>query len=282
MKSSRIEKLSAKIVGRIAAGEVVERPVNILKELIENSIDAETNHIHIQIENGGNDGISVQDNGVGIPSADLFRAFELHTTSKLTDQEISNVSTLGFRGEALASIAAISIVECKSRSKYEDKGREIKIVGGELEQDRQISMKPGTRISVSAIFHNVPARRKFLKKPNTERKRIEDLVMQFSISHPEIHFILEEKINSRVKKRVESPPRQSILSVIYDIFGYEIANGLLPVNGEINHWKITGFISKPILTRSDRSLQYICINGRNIRHAELQNAIESAYGSRTD
>ncbi|MHA2170888.1 MAG: DNA mismatch repair endonuclease MutL [Candidatus Kariarchaeaceae archaeon] len=279
MKSSKIEKLSAKIVGRIAAGEVVERPVNILKELIENSIDAETKHLLIRIENGGNDGIFIQDDGVGIPSDDLFRAFELHTTSKLTDQEISNVSTLGFRGEALASIAAISVVECKSRSKFEDEGREIKIVVGELERDRRISMKSGTSIAVSAIFHNVPARRKFLKKPSTERKRIEDLVMQFSISYPEIHFILEEKTNSRIKKRVESPPRQSILSVIYDILGYEIASGLLPVKGEINHWKISGFISKPLLIRSDRNLQYLCVNGRNVRHTELQNAIESAYGS---
>jgi DNA mismatch repair protein MutL len=253
--------------------------MNIVKELVENAIDANATRISVQIENGGLDRIIVQDDGEGMTSHDLRLAFEQHTTSKLLNDEITNVLTLGFRGEALASIAAVTRVESASRSSEEKQGNALIIEGGHLLSQNERSMKKGTRMEISAIFFNTPARRKFLKKPATERKRIIDLLIHFALSYPRVHFILEEKDKTQYKTRIESPMRKSSLAVIYDVLGHEIAGELVPVKGKTSNWKIDGYISKPNLTRKDRSLQYLSINGRTVRHAELQSAIESAYGS---
>lgn len=279
MTYGKIKKLPQSVIARIAAGEVVERPLNIVKELIENSIDAKSNKILVRIENGGLARILVQDDGIGISIEDLPLAFDLHTTSKLYDEQISNISTLGFRGEALASIATVARIESKSKTEDQNDGNSLIIEGGIIQDKKSISMNNGTSIEVSGIFFNTPVRRKFLKSPATERKRIIDLVTHFALFYPRLHFILEEIDNNRIKQRIESPSRQSLLAVIYDVLGHEVASELIKLKNKFGDWKISGYISKPNLTKSDRSSQYLCVNGRPIRHGTLQNIIESAYGS---
>ena len=274
-----INKLPQHIISRIAAGEVVERPTNIVKELIENAIDAEAMSITIQIKEGGLELVKVVDDGLGIPRDQLEKAFELHTTSKILDEDIQNVATLGFRGEALASIAAVSRVDC--RSKVEDmEAYRIIIEGGETQMIERCNSKDGTSISITGIFFNTPARRRFLKKAATERRRVTNLVSSYALMYPKIHITLEE-INEKgvALKRVESPHRQGILSSVFDVLGSDIAGNLVPVKGMVNSWKISGFVSKPILIRKDRKLQFICVNGRPVQHQEIQERIEKSYGS---
>ncbi|MFV2015173.1 MAG: DNA mismatch repair endonuclease MutL, partial [Candidatus Heimdallarchaeota archaeon] len=211
-----------------------------------------------------------------------MKAFELHTTSKLLDEQISTVETLGFRGEALASIAAVSRVECKSKIAEESILNAVTIEGGEIlsqASSPENSDKSWTSIKISGLFFNTPVRRKFLKKATTERKKILDLITHFALTYPRTHFILEEETKNRHKTRLESPSRKSLLAVIFDVLGSDIASDLIEINSQINEWQISGYISKPNLFRSDRSLQFLCINGRIIRHQELQKSIETAYGS---
>lgn len=279
---SEIIKLSTKIISQISAGEVVERPSNIVKELIENSLDAGSKKILIQIKNGGLDQVFVRDEGTGLDGEEIVKAFELHTTSKLLDEQISKVATLGFRGEALASIAAVSRVECKSKRKNRNVVNEVVIEGGEVLSSKTSSENNSnswTSIKVTGLFFNTPVRRKFLKKAITERKRIMDLVTHFALTYPEIHFVLEEDFQNKYKTRLESPSRKSLLAVIFDVLGSDIASDLIKINSQINEWQINGYISKPNLIRSDRSIQFLCINGRIVRHQELQKSIETAYGS---
>ncbi|MCE7733458.1 MAG: DNA mismatch repair endonuclease MutL [Candidatus Heimdallarchaeota archaeon] len=279
---SEIIKLSTKIISQISAGEVVERPSNIVKELIENSLDAGSRKILIQIKNGGLDQVLVRDEGNGLNGKEIVKAFELHTTSKLLDEQISKVATLGFRGEALASIAAVSRVECKSKRKDENVVYEVVIEGGEVLSNKSSSDNNDnswTSIKVTGLFFNTPVRRKFLKKAITERKRIMDLITHFALTYPHIHFILEEDYQNKYKTRLESPSRKSLLAVIFDVLGSDIASELIKISSQINEWQIDGYISKPNLIRSDRSIQFLCVNGRIVRHQELQKSIEIAYGS---
>jgi len=277
---TNIRKLPTNVVSRIAAGEVVERPMNIVKELVENSLDADADEIIVTIADGGRDLIRVQDNGTGIATDELDVAFQLHTTSKMETDDPSVVATLGFRGEALASIAAVSRIETVSKSEDEAMGRKLVLEGGKIIADSQVAAQKGTSIEVSGIFFNTPARRKFLKTASTERKRITDLITNYALMYPDIHFKLDERSQSgQSKVRVESPSRKSMMAVIYDILGYDVANELVGFDATITHWQLEGYISKPNLTRSDRGYQFINVNGRPIRHKELQTTIEEAYGS---
>jgi len=279
---TNITKLSSKTISLIAAGEVVERPMNIVKELVENAIDSEASEITIIIKNGGLDMISVKDNGFGMDSESLTIAFDLHTTSKLSNSKIHEVRTLGFRGEALASISSISRIECNSKGENTNVQNQITIEGGKVLNFRlnKNSLEgSGTTITVTGLFHNTPVRRKFLKKPTTERKRIFELITHFALTYPTLHFILDEEIENRYKRRLNSPSRQSLLAVIYDVLGSNIAVDLIPINEKLGEWVVTGYISKPNLFRSDRSVQYICVNGRIVRHNELQKSVEKSYGS---
>lgn len=279
---SKIIKLPTKIISQIAAGEVIERPANIIKELVENSIDANANKIHIQIKEGGLDQVFVRDNGSGLGENDIVRAFELHTTSKLYDSQIDAVQTLGFRGEALASIASVSRVECKSKIDSSQDVNEITFEGGDVVKKNtriEKSNNSWTSIKVTGLFYNTPVRRKFLKKATTERKRIIDMVTHFALTYPDIHFVLDEESQNKYKTRLESPSRKSLLAVIFDVLGSDIASELIVIDAKLNEWQISGYISKPNLFRSDRSIQYLCINGRIVRHQELQKKIESSYGS---
>ncbi|MDH5401744.1 MAG: DNA mismatch repair endonuclease MutL [Candidatus Heimdallarchaeota archaeon] len=276
---SKIIKLSDELIKQIAAGEVVERPLNIIKELLENSIDAGATKIDVVIENGGIDYLSVQDNGHGMTKDELELAFELHYTSKIPEGDIHNVNSLGFRGEALASIAAVSRVECSSNSPG-GSGQKIIIEAGKRESLSQHRCPTGTYTEIRGLFFNIPARRKFLKKAATEKKRIIELFTHFVLLYPQIHFTLSErKEDFRQKKIIESPARENMLASIYDVLGAETANALVPLNSKIGDWTLQGYISKPIITKKDRSLQYLCVNGRPVRHQELQTSIEKGYGS---
>lgn len=276
---TKIRKLSTETVSKIAAGEVVERPMNIVKELVENSLDADADQISITIAGGGKDRIEVRDNGTGIIPDELKLAFELHTTSKLDNDDPSNVATLGFRGEALASIAAVSHIEVTSKHHDEDLGRKLVMEGGKIIEDQSVRSQIGTSITVKGIFFNTPARRKFLKTSSTERKRITDLITNYCLMYPDVHFKLIEKMQSGNKVRIESPSRKSMMAVIFDVLGHEIANDLVAFQQQIGDWHIDGYISKPSLTRSDRAFQFINVNGRPIHHKDLQKTIEDAYGS---
>jgi len=253
--------------------------LNIVKELIENSIDASSTEITVTIEKGGIESISVKDNGFGIDSTQVKLAFDLHTTSKLSSHNLETIPTLGFRGEALASISSISYVDVESKMSHNPKGKRLEFQGGKLISDETISCKDGTFIHVYNIFYNTPVRKKFLKTSVTERKRISDLIINYCLMYPKIHFQLIEKSNDDFQVRIESPKRNDMLSTIYDVLGPEIANQLMPLKKTIGHWKVSGYISKPSLIRSDRSLQFININGRPIRNQELQSTIEDVYGS---
>lgn len=278
---SKITRIPKHIISQIAAGEVVERPVNIVKELVENSLDAEADKIIIQIEKGGLEMVQVSDNGYGITADQLEMAFELHTTSKLGDKNVFEVETLGFRGEALGSIASVSRVECRSRSRNSNSGYMIELEGGKLLSKSNVNMDEGTTTKISGIFYNTPARRKFLKSSNTERRHVMKLITHYALLYPKIHFILNERDTSgRVDTKIESPPRQSILAAVFDVLGHEIASELREIRATAGNWKITGFISESKLIRKDRNLQFININGRPIQHTELQGLIEKAYGSR--
>ena len=277
---TNIWRLPPEVISRIAAGEVVERPMNIVKELIENSIDAESTKIVVEITNGGLDGVQVQDNGVGIAADDVITAFQLHTTSKLKDDQIGNVLTLGFRGEALASIAAVSLVECSSV--HDGTQTLVELEGGTVRKNsaKSTNLGNGTTMRITSLFFNTPARKKFLKQAATERKKIMELVTHFCLSYPEIHFILNEITSAgKSQLRLESPSRTGLLPVIFDIMGAEIANSIVPVKGKLTNWDVSGYVSKPNMVKSDRSTQYLCVNGRVIRNLELQSRIELAYGS---
>ncbi|MCY3413308.1 MAG: DNA mismatch repair endonuclease MutL [Candidatus Heimdallarchaeota archaeon] len=274
----KIQKLPAHIVARIAAGEVVERPANIVKELVENAIDAESTEIVITLDNAGLDKVVVRDNGLGINEEELETAFQLHTTSKIVSDDILSVSTLGFRGEALSSISAVSLVHCRSRT-AQGEGYEIIIEGGKKVKFGKCNCQIGTEVSVTGLFFNTPARRKFLKTAATERKRISHLITSYCLMYPELHIKLEEKSGNGLITRLESPKRRGMMAVVFDVLGAEIAKNLLPIKGKIGTWQVDGVISKPILTRKDRSLQFICVNGRPIHHNSIQESIEKAYGS---
>jgi DNA mismatch repair protein MutL len=273
-----IIELSDNIIKKIAAGEVVNRPVNIIKELIENSIDANADKIEILFENGGIDRIEVSDNGDGIPSDQLALAFKLHTTSKITSDDIERVTTLGFRGEALSSIAAVSRVQCISKQMGEQ-AKKVVIEGSKLVKEEYVNSVDGTIIEVIGLFYNVPARKKFLKSPNQEKKIILDTLTHIMLIFHNIHIKVSEIKQGKSKLIMESPHRKEMLSAIFDVLGAEIASELIHVSGNAGRWKVHGYISKPNLSRKDRNFQFIRVNGRIIKNLDLQKSVELAYGS---
>jgi len=275
-----IRKLPQHIIDQIAAGEVITRPVNIVKELVENSIDAGARHITISIEDGGKKRLTVKDDGRGIPKDELALAFELHSSSKIQENNIYNVSTLGFRGEALASITAVSKVKCKSRSSGQETGRQIVIEASEVKKNKDITMRRvGTEIEVVGIFYNIPARRKFLGSAGIEKKAIVDLVQHLALTYYNLQIELFEVKNNKQITILQSPIREELLSAIFDILGEKIARNLVKVEGLAGRWKINGYISSPIISRKDRSMQYIRVNGRAIKQKGIQKTIEESYGS---
>ena len=259
---------------QIAAGEVVENPASVVKELIENSIDAGSSNITVEIQKGGITQIKVIDNGCGMEEDDVLIAFERHATSKIrSSNDLDGISTLGFRGEALASIASVSVVELTSKTKDKSFGSYVRLKGGVVEEISQVGCPVGTSFTVNDLFFNTPARFKFLKKDSTEAGYISDIVNRIALGNPHISFKL---INNK-KTVVHTPGNNDILSTIFSIYGKETAKECVKISYKDDMFKIDGFAGKPSISRSTRSWQSIYINGRYIKNKTISAAIDEAY-----
>lgn len=261
-------------INKIAAGEVIERPASVVKELMENSIDAGATSIKVEIKNGGISYIRITDNGKGIATDDMEIAFERHATSKIRQAEdLEKVTSMGFRGEALASIAAISKIEMVSKTANSELGYKIEIEGGRITNKEEAGCPKGTTITIQDLFFNTPVRYKFLKKDFTEAGYIEDAVTRIALVHPEIAIQL---INSG-KTIIQTPGNNDSKTVIYSIYGKDVAENILDVNYEYEDIKITGVIGKPVVARSNRSNQLFFVNKRYVKDKTLTGAAEAGY-----
>ncbi len=269
-----IRVLDKKIAELIAAGEVIERPASIVKELLENSIDAGATHITVEIKSGGIELIRVSDDGKGIASEDAETAFLRHATSKVrTASDLDEIFTLGFRGEALASICAVSRVSMLTRQSDADIGCLVEIAGGELVEKQEAGCPVGTTIIVKNVFYNTPARMKFLKKDVSEANAVASIVEKIAISNPHIafKFIRDGKID------LQTVGDGKLFSAIHSVFGKNFGDTLLPVSFEKNGVKIEGYISKALNARAKRSMQYFFLNGRTVKNITMTVALEEAF-----
>ena len=273
---SRITILDQHTSNQIAAGEVVERPSSVVKELIENSIDAGSLNITIEIENGGSSLIRIIDDGHGIYNDDLKKAFMPHATSKIKNAEdIFKISTLGFRGEALPSIAAVSRVNMKSKNDEEENGWEINIDGGDITVDNEASVNRGTIIEVRDLFYNVPARKKFLKSDSREGAIINDIVSRISLAHPEISF----KLFNNGKKVIHTYGTGELIDSIRSLYGKTTSEEILYFEHASDTVTIHGYIGKDTLARKSRNNQTVFVNKRYIKNRTISVAVENAYKS---
>ncbi len=261
-------------INKIAAGEVIERPASVVKELVENAIDAGSSNINVEIKNGGISYIRVTDNGKGIMPDDMEIAFERHATSKIrVAEDLENVKSMGFRGEALASIAAIAKVSMKSKTMDNETGYEVIVEGGKILQNQEAGCPNGTTITVENLFYNTPVRYKFLKKDFTEAGYIEDIITRIALIHPEIAI----KLISSGKTIIQTSGNGDRKSVIYGIYGKEIAENVLDVDYEYEDIKITGVIGRPSISRSNRANQLFFVNQRYIKDKTLSSSAEQAF-----
>ncbi|HEX4019791.1 MAG TPA: DNA mismatch repair endonuclease MutL [Acidobacteriaceae bacterium] len=294
----RIRILSDQVANQIAAGEVVERPASVVKELLENSLDAGASRIRVDVEAGGRKLIRVEDDGCGMLRDDALLAFERHATSKIhSSDDLLSLTTLGFRGEALPSIASVARVHLTTRSPDEVVGMEVEIAGGKIQRTADAAIPPGTTLTIRDLFFNTPARRKFLKSEQTELSHVAALVTHYALAHPEKHFALHTATHALL----EAPPVRQISERVYQIFGREVLEQLVPVAAETNFahagvpepppWKrepdwqpqipgalrLHGFVSRPELQKLNRNSIYIFVNRRLIRDRLIQHAITEAY-----
>lgn len=270
----KINVLDQNTINRIAAGEVIDRPSSIVKELLENAIDAKATNISVEIKNGGLDMIRISDNGIGFDKDDIKVAFLRHTTSKIkTAEDLVSVGSLGFRGEALSSIAAVCQVELLTKQADEIYGYRYAIEGGEEKKFEEVGLPDGTTFVVRNIFFNTPARRKFLKSGSTEGGYITDIVQKIALSNPDISFVL--KVNGNTK--IHTPGNGNLRDVIYSIYGRDITKNLVEVNESNDFLKIHGFIGKPVVTRGNRGYENYYINKRYIKSSIISKAIEEGY-----
>lgn len=261
-------------INKIAAGEVVERPASVVKELVENSIDAGATSINVEIKNGGISYIRITDNGKGIMPDDMEMAFERHATSKIRSaDDLETVKSMGFRGEALASIAAIAKVEMKSKTEENETGYEVVVEGGNVISSNEVGCPKGTTITVQNLFYNTPVRYKFLKKDFTEGGYIEDVMTRIALVNPHIAI----KLISSGKTIIQTSGNGDIKTVIYSIYGKEIAENVLDVNYEYEGIKVSGVIGKPSIARSNRSNQLFFVNKRYIKDKVLTSSAEQAF-----
>jgi DNA mismatch repair protein MutL len=271
---SKIRVLPDSLANKIAAGEVVERPASIVKELIENSIDAGAQRIEVSIESGGRRLISVSDDGEGMAREDAILAFERHATSKIkTAEDLEAIMTLGFRGEALASIASVAKVRLRTQKEGDMAGTEVEISGGRLLNVRDIAFSRGAEFEIRDLFFNVPARRKFLKTEATESYHIANLVTHYALANPQLSFTLTN--NNRESLR--TPRAADLRERAYQIFGGEFIGDLIEVMGESGEMRTRGFVSSPSATRTNRDGQYFFINGRYVRDKIIGKALSEAY-----
>ena len=294
----QIRILSDLVANQIAAGEVVDRPASVVKELLENAIDAGATRIRIEVEGGGRKLIRITDNGSGMVKDDALLAFERHATSKVrTSSDLLTISTLGFRGEALPSIASISRLELSTRTAEDAAGTNIEIVGGKMHRVGEAGMPQGTMIAVRDLFFNTPARRKFLKAETTELSHVTALVTNYALAHPDKHF----ELHSATHALLIAPPVAQLSERIYQIFGKETLDQLVHIAAEVpldriglpepppwkrdasytapepGHLRMHGFISKPELQKLNRNSMYSFVNGRLVRERVLIHAIIEAY-----
>jgi DNA mismatch repair protein MutL len=269
-----IHKLSQSLINKIAAGEVIERPASVVKELMENAVDAGATRIDVSVTAGGSDMIRVVDNGHGIDSEQLPLAIASHATSKLnTADDLFSVGTLGFRGEALASVAEISRLSIRSRTADAPGGAELEVVGGDASEVTPCGCPPGTAIEVRNLFYNTPVRRKFLKKPQTELGHISEAFTRIALPSPSVHFTLRH--NDRLV--FDLPAATSWPERIGKILGRQIAEALIPVESADGDVRIAGYAANPGQNRSNNRMQYVFLNGRHIRDRSLQHALGEAY-----
>ncbi|MBQ8210527.1 MAG: DNA mismatch repair endonuclease MutL [Clostridia bacterium] len=273
----KINILPKHLAELIAAGEVVERPSSVVKELMENSIDAGATKITVEIKNGGVRYIRITDDGCGIDREDIRAAFISHATSKIKVQEdLDSIFTLGFRGEALASVAAVSHIEMLTKTAESDVGTRYLISGGTEEEIDDAGCPDGTTIIIRDLFYNTPARMKFLKKDITEGNYVTEAVQRIALSHPEVSITLI-KDNRRT---LFTPGDGRLLTVITEVFGKEFASGLIEAEGGTDAIKVRGYISKPVFARANRSMQHCFVNGRYVKLPVSASALDNAYKNR--
>jgi len=270
----KIKILSEQTVNQIAAGEVIERPASVVKELIENSLDAGADEITVEVEKGGKERIKVKDNGSGMTKEEVELAFKKHATSKIEDiKDLDDLSSLGFRGEALPSIAAVSKVTAKTKPENQVEGTKIVLEGGDIKNIEETGCAVGTSIEVKDIFYNTPARKKYLKKTNTELSQISEVVTRNAIANPEVQFSLSHNGN----ELTFVPKSSSMLENIKSIYGKEIAKKMVNVEKEFDDFSIRGFVSKPEITRSNRKHIFTYVNSRFVKNNVLKNGIVDGF-----
>ena len=271
---AQITVLDQNTIDKIAAGEVIERPASVVKELLENAIDARATAVTVEIRDGGISFIRVTDNGCGIPKEEVAVAFLRHSTSKIKSvEDLFTVASLGFRGEALSSIAAVSKVELITKTPEQLSGSRYQIEGGKERSLEEIGAPDGTTFLVRDLFYNTPARQKFLKTAQTEGSHVASLVEKIAMSRPDISI----RFIQNNQNKLHTSGNHNLKDIIYTVFGREIAANLLPVEYKGEFLEITGFAGKPVIARSNRNFENYYINGRYIRSSLVANAIEEAY-----
>lgn len=272
---SKIAVLSKEISELIAAGEVIERPASVVKEVVENAIDAEAKHITVEIKHGGTTYMRVADDGSGIASEDVPTAFFRHATSKIHERkDLESIYTLGFRGEALASIAAVSKVTLLTKRREDDYGTHYEMIGGTpTGEPEQGGCPDGTTILIRDLFFNVPVRQRFMKKDVTEANAVSQIVQKIALSHPEISFQMIR--DNRMEFCTDG--NGDLYAAIYALFGKEFAHDLIPVQYDDGFLRVSGYVGKPLYSKSNRTFQHFFINGRYIRSRVCSVALESAY-----
>ena len=268
-----IRPLTQAVINQIAAGEVVERPASVVKELLENAIDAQATRIDLSVERGGKDLVRIADNGVGMTPDDLIPAFQPHATSKLADaDDLFRVQTLGFRGEALAAIAEVAKVRCQTRQPGDAEGSELLIEGGIFGPVKKCGCPPGTVIEIRNLFYNVPVRRTFLKSDMTESGHVADMFSRIALAHPEVHLTYR----SGNKVVYDLPPVPGTRERIATFFGRELAESLLWVEGQLDSMQLWGYVAHPSQSRSSAKGQFLFIGGRYVRDRSLSHALNEA------
>lgn len=274
---SKIQLLDQGTINKIAAGEVVERPASVVKELVENAIDAGATAITVEIKDGGLKMIRITDNGSGIPKDQIETAFLRHSTSKIREAaDLNSIGSLGFRGEALASIAAVSMVELITKEPGVTTGVRFEIRGGQQQSYANIGCPTGTTFVISELFYNTPARLKFLKTPSTELGVVSDLVNRLALGHPEIAF----KFVSNGKAKLQTAGKNLLKDCVYSVFGKDIARNLIEITGKAEGIDLEGYIGKPHISRGNRTYENYYINGRYIKSKVIEKAIEDGFKSR--
>ena len=269
---SKIHVMSEVLANKIAAGEVIERVISVVKELVENSIDAKSKSIKIDLVNAGIKSLTVTDDGIGMESDDALLAFSRHATSKLLkDDDLFFINTLGFRGEALPSIASVSKVILKTSTG--NAGTLIEINGGKLIKEEKSDARIGTTFTVSDLFYNTPARLKYLKSETTELSSIVMYIEKLALTHPEIKFTL----TNNDKVIVSTSGSNNLLKTIYEIYGYLVSSNMISINASSEDYDINGYVCKPTILKSNRNHMTTIVNGRIVKNIELNKAINDAY-----